>query len=78
MTKQIYLVRAGVSQYKIGVASNVVSRMKSLQTSNGTKIELIVGRSVANAHEVERTIHDKLEEQGIIGPQAGAKPRTVL
>lgn len=65
--KQLYLVRAGVSQYKIGVASNIGNRIKSLQTSNGTKIELIISRTVANTHEVERKIHAQLAERKLNG-----------
>lgn len=59
--KHVYLVRAGESQYKIGVASNIVNRVKALQTSNGNKIELVTSRLVDNPGEVEKQIHQSLK-----------------
>lgn len=59
--KHVYMVRAGESQYKIGVTSNIIKRMKALQTSNGNKIELVTSRFVDNPSEVESELHKSLK-----------------
>lgn len=55
--KYVYLMRTGTNHYKVGVATNVFNRLKALQTSSSTKIELITAKRVENAFELEKSIH---------------------
>lgn len=61
MANHVYLVRAGKSEYKVGVTSNVSKRIKALQTSNAKKIELITAKQIADAYKAEKSIHEKLQ-----------------
>lgn len=58
----VYLVRAGESQYKVGITSNIYKRVKALQTSNAHKIELITFKEVDQASVSESSIHASLLE----------------
>ena len=65
--RYVYLVRAGESQYKVGIASNIVSRVRALQTSNANLIEVITAKQLADANLVERHIHKQLHEMKLNG-----------
>lgn len=56
----VYLVRAGEGNYKVGVTSNVVNRLRALQTSNSNLIEVVTAKPIMNAYEVEQQLHQRL------------------
>lgn len=58
--KYVYMLRAGESYYKVGIASNVVNRIKSIQTANPSKIQVVTTNLVANAPKLERQLHLQL------------------
>jgi DNA segregation ATPase FtsK/SpoIIIE-like protein len=53
----IYLVRAGENHYKVGIAQDVMHRLKGIQTGNPKTIELIVAMYIPDAQSVERQLH---------------------
>lgn len=53
----VYLMRAGEDHYKVGIAQDVNSRIKEIQTGNPKKIELVVAVWLANAQTAENRIH---------------------
>lgn len=59
--KYVYLVKSG-DDYKIGVATNLLARIKGLQTSNANRIELVTAKRTAKFAEYERHIHKLLYE----------------
>ena len=65
--RYVYLVRAGQSQYKIGIASNILSRVRALQTSNAELIEVITAKQTPDAHVIEKSIHKKLQDMKLDG-----------
>lgn len=60
--KYVYMLRAGEQHYKVGMASNVVNRIKSIQTSNPSKIEVVTTNLVNNANKLEHSLHVWLAE----------------
>jgi len=60
--KFVYLMRCGDSHYKIGVAQNILSRLKSLQTSNPNVIELVTAKRTSEYSRYERMIHKQLHQ----------------
>lgn len=62
MHYQLYILRAGDSHYKVGVSSDVLKRIKSIQTSNQNKIELVLVRQVHNPRMMESEIHRWLKD----------------
>src|SRR3954469_25737694 len=60
--KYVYLLRVGEGSYKVGVAVNVTKRVKTLQTSNPNKIDVITTRLVDDAYRVEADIHEFLRD----------------
>jgi DNA segregation ATPase FtsK/SpoIIIE-like protein len=65
--KYVYLMRTGDDHYKIGVATNVFNRLKALQTSSSTPIELITAKRMGSAFEVEKSIHRKFSHVKVGG-----------
>lgn len=65
--KYVYLMRTGDDHYKIGVATNIFNRLKALQTSSSTPIELVTAKRVENAFEVEKAIHHKFSHVKVGG-----------
>lgn len=60
--KYIYFLKAGTNHYKVGIASNVNSRVSGIQTSNPTHIDIVATKLLVNAEEVESNIHKALKE----------------
>jgi S-DNA-T family DNA segregation ATPase FtsK/SpoIIIE len=58
--KYIYLLRAGKSHYKVGLAKSVNSRVDSIRTSNPEHIEVVAVRLVEFAESTEKSIHEYL------------------
>lgn len=67
MTRYVYLMRSSVGTYKVGIATNVYKRLKSLQTNNGDKVEIVTAKRVADAAMVERSIHSMLKDHRLNG-----------
>jgi DNA segregation ATPase FtsK/SpoIIIE-like protein len=65
--KYVYLMRTGNDHYKVGVATNIFNRLKALQTSSSTPIELVTAKRMENAFEVERAIHHKFSHVKVGG-----------
>lgn len=65
--KYVYLMRTGINHYKVGVATNIFNRLKALQTSSSTPIELVTAKRMENAFEVERAIHHKFSHVKVGG-----------
>ena len=61
--KYVYFLRNGQDYYKVGVAVNVASRVRTIQTSNPERVTLICSRLVRNAEDVETKIHSELIER---------------
>jgi DNA segregation ATPase FtsK/SpoIIIE-like protein len=59
MLRYVYLVRAG-KEYKVGVTVNVKARVKSLQTSNARRVEVIATKQTPEALFTEKLIHRTL------------------
>lgn len=55
--RYIYCIKCG-NYYKIGKAKKLNNRIKTHQTSNPNKIELIFEELVSNCNEVEKEIHE--------------------
>ncbi len=60
--KYIYFLKAGENHYKVGIATNINSRVSSIQTSNPVHIDIVATKLVVNAEEVESNIHKALRE----------------
>lgn len=65
--KYVYLLRTESGYYKVGVATNVMKRLKNIQTSNPEKVRLVACREVIEAEQLERFIHGKLVKYGTRG-----------
>lgn len=65
--KYVYIVRAGDTHYKVGVAKNLTKRISAIQTSNPNKIELVCARMFDNYSDIEKSIHRKLKEKATNG-----------
>lgn len=57
----LYLLRCN-EFYKIGIASNMNSRLNSLQCGNPYNIEIITAKRIKDAREIEQALHEKLFE----------------
>lgn len=57
----LYLLKAGESHYKIGIASNVRSRAHELQRHNPERIDVVVSKIVDAPYDAEQEIHKTLE-----------------
>jgi hypothetical protein len=67
MTEYLYLIRCREEAFKIGIASDVRSRIASLQTGNPYKLELAKCYSFSNAEVIERALHMKFEPVRMVG-----------
>lgn len=65
--KYVYIVRVGDNNYKVGVANNVSSRVKELQTGNAGKIEIVCSALVDNEYVIERSLHELMSEHRAMG-----------
>jgi DNA segregation ATPase FtsK/SpoIIIE-like protein len=65
--RYVYLIRAGKDHYKVGIATNIGKRIKSLQTSNGNVIELITAIRLEHAAEIEKEMHESLRANKLNG-----------
>jgi hypothetical protein len=66
MSEYLYLIRCKEA-HKIGVASDVRSRIASLQTGNPYKLELVDCYQFTNAEVVERALHQRFAEYRTLG-----------
>lgn len=53
----VYLVKAGDNHYKVGIAQDVMERIKGIQTGNPIRVELVIAVWLANAQMAEARIH---------------------
>jgi hypothetical protein len=67
MTEYLYLIRCREEAFKIGIASDVRSRIASLQTGNPYKLELAACYSFPSAEVVERALHMKFDGVRMVG-----------
>lgn len=67
LMRYVYLIRAGKNHYKVGVASSVLSRVKSHQTSNGHLIEVVAAKQTPDASAYEQVIHKQLQSMKLQG-----------
>lgn len=65
--KYVYLMRAGDSHYKVGVAVSVKRRVEALQTANGNKIYVIAAKLYHDQYGLERRIHQQLKSMSANG-----------
>lgn len=65
--KYVYFLKAGDNHYKVGIASNVNSRVSGIQTSNPVHIDVVATKLVNDAEQVESNIHKALKEMRIEG-----------
>ena len=63
--KYIYFLKAGENHYKVGIASNVNSRVSGIQTSNPVHIDIVATKLVNEAEQVESNIHKALKEMRV-------------
>jgi hypothetical protein len=66
MSEYLYLIKCKEA-YKIGVATDVRSRIASLQTGNPYKLELADCFQFTNAEFVERALHQKYNDLRMLG-----------
>src|SRR6185503_4159626 len=62
MERFVYVIRSSGGFYKVGVASDVVKRIKALQTANPQPIELVCARHSSSPYELEKRLHRYLAE----------------
>ena len=65
--KYVYMLRCGKNHYKIGIATSVMSRIKTLQTSCPQKIEIVCATLAEDAESIEVGIHSFLSEKRLDG-----------
>ena len=65
--KYVYLLRAGKGYYKIGHAANVINRVKSHQTSNAERVEIVAAKQTTDAAAFEISLHRLLEKERLNG-----------
>lgn len=63
--KYVYLLRVGENHYKVGVSTNVKSRVSTLQNSNPKPISVVTTRLVNDAYRVEKDIHEFLSDRHV-------------
>lgn len=62
----LYIIKAG-DFYKIGVTSSLESRLKTIQTGNPNKVELIKSFYIYNYNEMERILHNRFDKLRQVG-----------
>lgn len=60
--KYVYIVRTGADKYKVGIANNVTSRVKTLQTGNAHPIRLVCTALVDDEYVIEGNLHQMMSE----------------
>lgn len=60
--RSVYLMKTNHDLYKVGIAKNVTSRLKSHQTSNGNKVLVVTYARCGNALKLENQIHTMLKD----------------
>ena len=65
--KYIYFLKAVDNHYKVGIASNVNSRVSGIQSSNPVHIEIVATKLVNDAEQVESNIHKAIKEMRVDG-----------
>lgn len=60
--KYVYMLKAGEQHYKVGISSNVMSRLKSIQTGNPNKVLVVTTNLVKDAESLEKALHKWLGE----------------
>lgn len=66
----VYFIRDGLGHIKIGVATNVKTRIAQLQTANPMKLDYYYGmhvKTVDDAYEIERELHSKFSKDRLMG-----------
>lgn len=58
--KYVYMFRVGKDSYKIGIASDITKRVKTIQTSNAQPIEVVTAKLSTRPNEVEKELHRRL------------------
>jgi DNA segregation ATPase FtsK/SpoIIIE-like protein len=53
----LYVLKCGISTYKIGITQNLQNRVNALRTSNADKIEIVVARIVKESTIFEQFLH---------------------
>lgn len=59
--KYLYIIRCD-KYYKIGTASNMVSRLNSLQCGNPFELEIICAFRTKKAYQLEKELHSELKQ----------------
>lgn len=70
MTAYVYFVKNGHNEVKIGVTTNIDTRLSELQTGNATALDIINTVSFATEHEAyayERLLHEKYDKYRLNG-----------
>jgi len=60
--RYVYMLKVGESHYKVGIAKEVVQRVKELQTSNPNVIEIVTTKIVEDEYKTEGQIHEYLQQ----------------
>lgn len=60
--RSVYMMKTSHDLYKIGIAKNVDNRLKSHQTSNGSKVLLVTYARCGNALQLEAQVHALLKD----------------
>ena len=66
-TPGVYIIKAGIDFYKIGVSFNPETRIRELQTGNPFDIVLIHYRRNKRAFELEQTILEAYKHKSVRG-----------
>lgn len=76
--KYVYILRAGESHYKVGVATSVKKRLSGLQTSNPVKVDIVSAKLLDDAYAVEGQLHARLKEWNVSGEWFSLQPMQVI
>jgi hypothetical protein len=60
----LYLIKTG-EFIKIGISQNIEKRIKSMETDNPHKIELLFYQKIENARKIESFLHKQLKEHNV-------------
>ena len=69
---------SGCSPIKIGVAKNIASRKRNLQTGNPSELKLIGWIETADAFKLERSLHQHFESTHVRGEWFALEPADIL
>ena len=62
----VYLITDG-EYVKIGVANNIIDRIRKLQTGNAKKLVVLVYQKCPNAYSIEKALHKKYKQYKVSG-----------